>query len=132
MMDLEQIKAAALAAGAEEWQQGRLLMTRGVRAMRADEQTECAERERCSIFAGFSAVDEGVSRRFVANFRRPEPAAFAAVANPAVVLELVRQLESAEALLRDIAQHPDKPLAGTEFEERYALAGSRGTKVAEC
>ncbi|MDW3683934.1 hypothetical protein RA280_19730 [Cupriavidus sp. CV2] len=53
-------------------------------------------------------------------------ARYIAAVDPEVVLELVARLEQAEALLRDIVAHPDKPLAGTEFEGRLAVAGAWG------
>lgn len=95
-LDIEAMRAAALAAGGDEWQQGRLLQTEQTRRWTATQAAEANHQEQLRVFAGFSAVDQGMSRTAIGVFNARQFAFFAAAANPAAVLALIDRLERAE------------------------------------
>ena len=54
------------------WQRGFLIRTRSVQRMDPEWQREADYRERCSLFANFSLIDEGRSRVCLYVFDTPE------------------------------------------------------------
>lgn len=62
------------------WSQGKLLSTAITRGWSHEVREQVREHERVSVFSNFSAADEGLSRRLVAVFRRPEDATLGAAA----------------------------------------------------
>lgn len=100
-IDLDVLESVAVAAGAEQWQQGRLLSTTETRRWIVQQQEDGERRESQMVFRGFAAADQGCSRQRVALFEAPEHAAFAATANPAAVLSLIFELKAERHALAD-------------------------------
>lgn len=120
-LDLDKLKAAALAAGGNTW---------------ALEDDHCepyqigADTDEITVVPTSGNASNGAYQIATINLRDTDYPAeeiesiaqHIALANPAVVLKLIARLERAEAALREIANNPDEH-GDTREKARSALAG---------
>lgn len=110
------------------WTQGVVLMTPTTRRFTPEQMAEAQARENRAVFADFSAMDEGRSRRLVGTFERPEDAAFAALAPE--MLAALKECLAAEKERRAKLK-PGAP-ATTYTEARIAKIESVIAKAEAC
>lgn len=99
--DIDELERLAKSAGAQPWQQGRMLSTTETLRWSTEQQKECDRRESQLVFQGFTAADHGRSRQRVAMCENSDRAAYIAAANPAAVLALITQLKHERQSLAD-------------------------------
>jgi hypothetical protein len=116
------------------WSQGRLLKTKTTEKWTAEEKQKVDALEGKEVFANFSVLDEGKSRKRVAVCETEEDAKFITTACNSYykLLEACRKAEKDFAAINDVAIEPDKVHCLCEraaFSVRRAIDAAEGEVI---